>query len=271
MNKKLLPFLLLLVFLSSPLYAAESIKCASTTSTRNSGLLEYLLPIFKAASGVDVQIIAVGTGAALKLGQKGDVDCVLVHAEDLEKQLVEEGYFVDREEVMYNDFVILGPSSDPAEVTDTDQTTEAFKKIRSASANFISRGDNSGTNMRENRIWANTGKMPGRGDKWYLSTGQGMAKTIRIASEKQAYTISDRGTWLSMQDKAKLALSIVLQGDPTLFNQYGVMIVNPAKHSHVDYRLALNFVIWLTSPAGQKAIGEFKDDHGNILFTPNAR
>ena len=270
MNKKLLPFFFLLVFLPSALYAGESIKCASTTSTRNSGLLEYLLPIFKADSGIDVQIIAVGTGAALKLGQRGDVDCVLVHAEDLEKKLVEEGYFVEREEVMYNDFVILGPASDPAGVSETDQPTEAFKKIRDAKANFATRGDNSGTNMRENRIWASTGKMPDRNDKWYLSTGQGMAKTIRIASEKKAYTLSDRGTWLSMQDKAKLDLSIALEGDPTLFNQYGVMIVNPAKHNHVDYRLARNFVIWLTSPAGQQAIGAFRDDKGNALFTPNA-
>ncbi len=272
MNKKLLPFLLLLAFLPSVLYASgDAIKCASTTSTRNSGLLDYLLPIFKADSGVDVQIIAVGTGAALKLGQRGDVDCVLVHAEDLEKQLVEEGYFVDREEVMYNDFVILGPSGDPAGVTEIAQPAEAFKKIREARAGFVSRGDNSGTNMRENRIWAGTGKMPDRNDQWYLSAGQGMAKTIRIASEKQSYTLSDRGTWLSMEDRPKLDLSIVLEGDPTLFNQYGVMVVNPAKHGHVNYQSALNFVIWLTSPAGQQAIGAFKDASGNALFTPNAR
>jgi tungstate transport system substrate-binding protein len=271
MYKKLFPLFLLLAFLPSALYAGESIKCASTTSTRNSGLLEYLLPIFKADSGIDVQIIAVGTGAALKLGQRGDVDCVLVHAQDLEKQLVDEGYFVDREEVMYNDFVVLGPAKDPAGVKTTRTASEGFKNIFKAGSNFVSRGDNSGTNMRENRIWANTGKMPCRNDKWYLSTGQGMAKTIRIASEKQAYVLSDRGTWLSMQDKETLDLSIVLEGDSALFNQYGVMIVNPAMHSHVDYRLARNFVIWLTSPAGQQAIGAFKTDNGDILFTPNAR
>ncbi|MCF8055283.1 MAG: substrate-binding domain-containing protein [Desulfocapsa sp.] len=271
MYKKLLPFLFLLAFLPSALCAGESIRCASTTSTRNSGLLEYLLPIFKADSGVDVEILAVSAGAALELGQKGDVDCVLVHDQDLEKQLVDEGYFVDREDVMYNDFVLLGPAGDPAGVTKTRQSAEAFKKIREAGANFVSRGDNSGTNMRENRIWASTGIMPCRNDKWYLSSGQGMAETIRIASARQAYTITDRATWLSMQDKVKPDLSIVLEGDSTLFNQYGVMIVNPAKYDHVDYRLALNFVIWLTSPAGQQAIGAFKDDRGNALFTPNAK
>jgi len=271
MNKKLLPFLLLLAFLPSALYAGDSIKCASTTSTRNSGLLEYLLPIFKTDSGIDVQIIAVGTGAALKLGQRGDVDCVLVHAEDLEKQLVEEGYFVDREEIMYNDFVILGPAKDPAGVKTTRNASEGFKKIFQVGSNFVSRGDNSGTNMRENKLWASTGKMPGRNDKWYLSAGQGMAKTIRIASEKQAYTLSDRGTWLSMEDKAKLNLNIVLEGDPKLFNQYGAMVVNPGNHSHINYQSAMNFVLWLASPAGQQAIGTFKDTSGNVLFTPNAR
>ncbi len=271
MYRHLLPFFLLIAFLPSPLYGGESIKCASTTSTADSGLLDYLLPIFTADSGIDVQIIAVGTGAALELGKKGDVDCVLVHDEELEKQLVEEGCFVEREDVMYNDFIILGPSSDPAGVTEIDQASEAFKKIRKAGAAFVSRGDNSGTNMRENRIWASSGKMPGRNDTWYHSTEQGMVKSIHIASEKQAYILSDRGTWFSVQGRVKSGLAIVLEGDPMLFNHYGVMIVNPAKHSHVDYRLAMNFVIWLTSSAGQQAIGAFKDASGNVLFTPNAR
>lgn len=272
MKKSLLPLLLVLSFLlpAAPL-AGESIRMASTTSTRNSGLFDYLLPIFREKSGVEVQVIAVGTGAALELGKKGDVDCVLVHAEDLEKQLVEEGYFIDREAVMYNDFVILGPTNDPAGVVNTHTAADAFSKIRSAEANFVSRGDNSGTNMRENRIWASTGKMPSRANKWYLSAGQGQAKSIRIAAEKQAYTITDRGTWLAMKDQANLDLAIVLEGDPNLFNQYGVMIVNPAKHKSVDYRPARNLVIWLTSPEGQKTIGAFTDSHGNTLFTPNAR
>jgi len=271
MYKKIFPFLLLIAFIPSILHATETIKCASTTSTRNSGMLDYLLPIFKEATGIDVQVIAVGTGAALKLGQKGDVDVVLTHAEDLEKQLVDEGYFIDREEIMYNDFVILGPTNDPAAIKETEKALNAFKKIRAAEASFVSRGDNSGTNMRENRIWAITGEMPGRNNAWYLAVGQGMAKTIRIAAEKQAYTLTDRATWYSMEDKNKLGLSIVLEGDPNLFNQYGVMIVNPKNHAHINYQSAMNFVIWLCSPEGQKAIGDFRDTSGNVLFTPNAR
>ncbi len=271
MYKKLLPFLLLIAFIPSILQASEVIKCASTTSTRNSGMLDYLLPLFKKSTGIDVQVIAVGTGAALELGKKGDVDVVLTHAEDLEKQLVDEGYFIDREEIMYNDFVILGPSNDPAGVKSTRKVVDAFKKIREAKANFISRGDNSGTNMRENRIWAMTGSMPERINAWYLAVGQGMAKTIRIAAEKQAYTLTDRATWYAMEDKDKLGLTITLEGDPVLYNQYGVMIVNPKNFDHINYQSAMNFVIWLTSPEGQEAIGNFRDKLGNILFTPNAR
>lgn len=267
----LLIVLALTTFLPMTVSAAESIKVASTTSTQNSGLLDYLLPIFTADSGVEVKITAVDTSAALELGQKGEVDAVLVHDEELEKQLVEEGFFIDREEVMYNDFVILGPKNDPAGVKTAKSASDAFKKIREAQAIFASRGDNSDANMRENRLWAGTGKMPSRSDKWYLSTGQGQAECIRLAAEKQAYTITDRGTWLGMEDQTALDLTIVLEGDPALFNQYGVMIVNPANHKDIDYRLAMNFVIWLTSPKGQQAIGEFKDSKGNALFTPNAR
>ncbi len=270
MHKKIILLIGLLFLLPTVLHAGDTIRCASTTSTQNSGLLDYLLPIFTAETGIDVQVIAVGTGAALKLGQKGDVDVVLVHAEDLEIQLVEEGFFIDREPIMYNDFVILGPKNNPAGITGTDKVVDAFKKIHETQSNFVSRGDNSGTNMRENRIWASTGKMPGRSDNWYLSVGQGMAKTLRIAAEKQAYTISDRATWYSIEDQDKLDLAILLEGDPSLFNQYGVMIVNQKKYPHVDYRSAMNFVIWLTSPAGQQAIGAFRDNLGNVLFTPNA-
>ena len=272
MKKTILPIILALsLLLPVAASAAESIKVASTVSTQKSGLLDYILPIFKADSGVEVTIIALDTGAALELGQKGEVDAVLVHDEDLEKQLVEEGYFIDREEVMYNDFVILGPKNDPAGVKATKLATDAFKKIRTAQANFVSRGDNSDANMRENRLWAGTGRMPTRCNKWYLSTGKGQAECIRIAAEKQAYTLTDRATWLAMENQATLELNIVLEGDSALFNQYGVMIVNPAKHKDVDYRLAMNFVIWLTSPKGQQAIGEFQDSKGNVPFTPNAR
>lgn len=267
----LLFFVTLTLLLPATLIAGESIKLASTASTQNSGLLDYLLPLFTKKSGVKIQVIAMSSGEALELGKTGKVDCVLVHAQDLEKQLVEEGYFIDREEVMHNDFVLLGPANDPAGVKTTDKVTEAFKKIREAGANFTSRGDNSDTNMRENRLWASTGKMPSRSNKWYISTGEGQVKCIRIAAKKQAYTITDRGTWLAMKELENPTLDIVLEGDPSLFNQYGVMIVNPAKHKGVDYRLAMHFVIWITSPAGQQAIGEFKDKYNNTLFTPNAR
>jgi len=270
MKKILSLFFLFLFLLPAAMQAGESIKCGSTTSTRNSGLLDYLLPLFTVDSGIDVQIIAVGTGAALTLGKKGDVDCVLVHARDLEVQLVQEGYFVDRKEIMYNDFIILGPKNDPAELKDVKRVSDGFKKISEKGALFVSRGDNSGTHMRENKIWNRVGRRPAGEDKRYLSVGQGMSKTIRIASEKQGYTISDRGTWLSMQDKEEMVFSIVLEGDPALFNQYGVMIVNPETHSHVKYHAAGKFVDWLASATGQQAIGAFKDKSGNILFTPNA-
>jgi len=272
MRKSLIPFFLICsLLLPVCVFGGESIRVASTTSTRNSGLLDYLLPLFTKNSGIAVKITAVGSGEALELGKNGEVDAVLVHAEDLEKQLVEEGFFLDRENVMYNDFVILGPKNDPADVKNTTKASEAFKKIRNTKALFTSRGDNSGTNMRENRIWASSGRMPSRSNKWYISTGEGQANCIRIASKKQAYTITDRATWLAMEDRSQLDLDIVLEGDPNLFNQYGVMIVNPANYKDIDYRLAMNFVIWLTSSEGQQAIGEFKDSHGNILFTPNAK
>jgi len=272
MQKLLIPLLFICtLLLPAVAFSGESIRIASTTSTQNSGLLDYLLPLFTKSSGIEVHVTAVGTGEALELGKNGKVDAIFVHAEDLEKQLVEEGFFLDRENVMYNDFVILGPKSDPAGIKNTAKASEAFKKIRNTQSAFASRGDNSGTNMRENRIWASSGKMPSRTNKWYLSTGEGQADCIHTASQKQAYTITDRGTWLAMEDRQTLNLDIALEGDPTLFNQYGVMIVNPSMHKGIDYRLAMNFVIWITSTDGQQAIGAFKDSHGNILFTPNYR
>lgn len=272
MRKLLIPFFLIyFLLLPVTLFAVESIRIASTIPTQNSGLLDYLFPLFTKSSGIKIQVIAVDNGEALELGKTGKVDAVLVHAVDLEKQLVEEGFFLDRENVMYNDFVILGPKNDPAGVKSSNESTEAFKLIRNTKSAFASRGDNSDTNMLENRIWASSGKMPSRSNKWYISTGEEQAKCIRIASEKHAYTITDRATWLTMEDRQQLELDIVLEGDPNLFNQYGVMIVNPANHKGIDYRLAMNFVIWITSIDGQHAIGAFKDSRGNMLFTPNAR
>ncbi len=270
MNTKI--FFLLLLSLSLPysLFAGESITCASTNSTVDSGLFDYLLPIFKKDTGIEVKIVAGDTGDALELGRQGKVDVVLVHDRDLELQLVDEGSFIDREDIMYNDFVILGPQNDPAGLKRIPFPIEAFKKIRSTQAQFISRGDNSNTNMRENRIWAGTGIMPDRTDSWYHSANRDMAGTIVLAAAKQAYTLADRATWLAIRDKVYPALEILVEGDPGLHNQYGAMVVNPANHKQVNYQAAMNFVIWLSSPAGQRAIGDFRDAMGNALFTPNA-
>ena len=271
--RKLLLLFVATIFFSIPsnLMAVESIRVASTTSTLHSGLIDYLFPLFTKSSGVEIELTIAGTGEVLELGKNGEVDAVLVHAEDMEKQLVEEGFFIDREDVMYNDFVILGPMDDPAGIKNSPAVSDALQKIRNTKSPFISRGDNSGVNMRENRLWASSGRMPSRSNKWYVSTGKGQQECIRLAAAKGAYTISDRATWLAMEDRNTLQLAILVEGDEALFNQYGVMIVNPSMHRGIDYRLAMNFVIWLTSQEGQKAIGDFTDSHGNRLFTPNAR
>jgi len=243
-----------------------TIKCLSTTSTENSGLTDYLLPMFEDKTGIRVLLIARGTGAALEAGKRGDADVVLVHAKSAELKLVEEGYFTDRRDVMYNDFIILGPEADPAGIKGAATAEEAFRNISEAAAPFISRGDNSGTHKKELGIWADAGIAKPSGE-WYMEVGQGMAKAMRIASEKGAYVLADRGTWLSKKDK--MHLGVLLEGDPGLFNQYGVMAVNPEKHPHVKYREALAFIQWLVSGEGQRAIGGFKVN-GKQLFIPNA-
>jgi tungstate transport system substrate-binding protein len=250
--------------------AATRIKCASTTSTQNSGLFDYILPLFAKKTGIQVDVVAVGTGAAIEIGKRGDADVVFVHAKPLELKAVAEGYFVNRHDVMYNDFVIVGPPNDPAKIKGLKSATEAFKKIAGSKSTFISRGDKSGTNIKELAIWKQDGLDP-KGQKWYLEAGQGMGKTLRVASEKRAYTLTDRGTWLALKDKDKLDLAILVQGDPILFNQYGVMAVNPEKHKGVKYKEAMEFVNWLISPDGQKAIADYKDKHGNKLFVPDAK
>ncbi len=250
--------------------AGTRIRCASTTSTQNSGLFEYLLPIVERETGVKVDVVAVGTGAALEIGKKGDADVVLVHAKDDELRLVEEGYFVNRHDVMYNDFIIVGPPDDPAGVRGSGTAAVAFRKIAAAGAAFVSRGDDSGTHKREMKIWRETGINP-KGNKWYLEVGQGMAKALRIADEKRAYTLTDRGTWLALKDKERLDMQTVLEGDRTLFNQYGVMAVNPERHPHVKYAEVMKFINFLVSEKGQKAIADFRDSRGNQLFHPNAR
>jgi len=251
-------------------HAETRIRCASTTSTQNSGLFDYLLPIFEKKTGIKVDVVAVGTGAAIEIGKRGDADVVMVHAKDQELKAVEEGFFVDRHDIMYNDFVIIGPANDPLKIKGTKSATEAFKKIAEKGGPFVSRGDKSGTNTKELKIWKEAGIDP-KGKDWYLEVGQGMAKTQRIANEKRGYTLTDRGTWLATKDKDKLDMVIVVEKDPVLFNQYGVMAVNPDKHKQVKYKEAKVFIDWLVSPEGQKAIGDFKDKKGNQLFTPNAK
>jgi tungstate transport system substrate-binding protein len=264
----LLTFLLILSVTGSA-FAQREIICASTTSTENSGLFSYILPMFEKKTGITVKVVARGTGAAIEMGKRGDADVAFVHAKEQELKAVEEGFFVNRYDVMYNDFVIIGPPDDPAKIKGMKSAADAFKKI-SGSASFVSRGDNSGTNTKELSIWRKIGTEP-KGQKWYLEVGQGMEKTQRIANEKRAYTLTDRGTWLATKDKDKLEMAVVLEGDPVLFNQYGVMAVNPEKHKHVKYKEAMEFVNWLISKEGQQAIASFKDSNGNQLFIPNAK
>ncbi|MDI6889739.1 MAG: substrate-binding domain-containing protein [Thermodesulfovibrionales bacterium] len=245
------------------------IRCASTTSIQNSGLFDYILPIFEKKMGIKVDVVAVGTGAAIEIGKRGDADMVFVHAKELELKAVEEGYFVNRHDVMYNDFILIGPSDDPAKIKGMKLASDAFRKIAVTGYPFVSRGDNSGTHNKELEIWKKTGVDP-KGNKWYLESGQGMEKTQRIANEKRAYTLTDRGTWFTTRERDKLEMIIVLEGDPILFNQYGVMAVNPEKHKHVKYKESMEFINWIISKEGQQAIASFKDKHGNRLFIPNA-
>jgi tungstate transport system substrate-binding protein len=250
--------------------AATDILCSSTTSTENSGLFGYILPIFEQKTGIKVKVVARGTGAAIEMGKRGDADVVFVHAKEQELKAVKEGWFVNRHDVMYNDFVIIGPQDDPLKIKGTKSAAAAFKKIAAGSMNFVSRGDKSGTHTKELALWKTAGINP-RGQSWYLEVGSGMEKTQRVANEKRAYTLTDRGTWLATKDKDKLQMVIVLEGDKVLFNQYGVMAVNPQKHKHVKYAEAMQFVNWLISKEGQATIGAFKDKNGNQLFIPNAK
>ena len=268
--RHLLSMLLCIVFLTSiSASAATEIICASTTSTENSGLFNYILPLLEKKTGIKVKVVARGTGAAIEMGKRGDADVAFVHAKEQEIRAVEEGFFVNRHDVMYNDFVIIGPDNDPAKIKGMKSAAEAFRKI-SAVSSFVSRGDNSGTNTKELALWKKLGIDP-KGRKWYLEVGQGMEKTQRIANEKQAYTLTDRGTWLATKGKDKLEMEIVLEGDPVLFNQYGVMSVNPERFRHVKYKEAMEFINWLISKEGQQAIASFKDNLGNQLFYPDAQ
>jgi len=238
---------------------------STTTSTENSGLLDALLPPFEEMLHVKVDVIAVGTGKALALGANGDVDIVFVHARPSEDKFVADGNGVNRRDVMYNDFVIIGPESDPAGVKSAKSAAEAFQKIAEAQAEFISRGDDSGTNKKEKIIWKEVGLTPE--GKWYQEAGQGMGAVLTIANDKQAYTMADRGTYLAFSEK--INLNVLTEGDPILYNPYGIIAVNPAKYPHVKYVYAMAFIGWVTSPEGQKIIQEFgKDKFGVPLFSP---
>ncbi|MDR3605407.1 MAG: substrate-binding domain-containing protein [Syntrophaceae bacterium] len=242
------------------------LRMSTTTSTENSGLLKILLPPFEKENNLKVDVISVGTGKALKLGENGDVDVVLVHSRPAEDKFVSEGFGVDRRDVMYNDFIIIGPKNDPAKIKDLKSATEAFKKIAEAKALFISRGDDSGTNMKEKAIWKADGITP-KGP-WYIEAGKGMGAVLQMANEKNAYTLSDRGTFISYENKTDLV--ILVQGDKSLFNPYGVIAVNPEKRPNVQYALAKKFIDFITGPEGQKIIADYKLN-GKQLFFPDAK
>jgi tungstate transport system substrate-binding protein len=243
----------------------ENVKMATTTSTDNSGLLDVLLPAFTEKCGIKVEVIAVGTGRAIKHGENGDVDLILVHAREAEDKFVADGFGVNRRNVMHNDFVITGPAADPAGIRGIKDATEALRKIAQSKSFFISRGDDSGTHKKEKQLWRTAGVTPG-GD-WYLSAGQGMGAVLTIANEKQAYTLTDRGTYIAM--KSKLQLPVLVEGDERLHNPYGVIAVNPAKHPHVKYAAAMKFIEWLTSREAQDIIRNFRKE-GEVLFYPDA-
>ncbi|UCI16022.1 MULTISPECIES: extracellular solute-binding protein [unclassified Mesorhizobium] len=247
----------------------QSIVVASTTSTQDSGLFDHILPLFEKKTGIGVKIVAQGTGQALDTGRRGDADVVFVHAKAQEEKFIEEGFGVKRFDVMYNDFVLVGPKSDPAGVSGTKDIAAALIAIKAKKAAFVSRGDRSGTHSAELGLWKTTGiDIEAARGPWYKEIGQGMGAALNAAAAMNAYTLSDRGTWLSFKNRGEL--DIAVEGDKRLFNQYGVMLVNPHKHPSVKVEAGQRFIDWLISPEGQKAIGEYKID-GQQLFFPNAQ
>jgi tungstate transport system substrate-binding protein len=258
-----------LLLLASPAPAqTQSIVVASTTSTQDSGLFGHILPLFKAAIGTEVRVVAQGTGQALDTGRRGDADVLFVHAKAQEEKFVADGFGVKRFPVMYNDFVLIGPKSDPAGIKGISDIGTALQAIKAKAAPFISRGDRSGTHIAELDLWKAAGIDIAK-DKgpWYKEIGQGMGAALNTASASNAYVLADRGTWIAFKNRGEL--DIAVQGDKRLFNQYGVMLVNPAKHPHVKKEAGQAFVDWLISAAGQKAIADYKIE-GQQLFFPNA-
>jgi tungstate transport system substrate-binding protein len=258
--------LLLCALFAATAAGAQSITMASTTSTEQSGLFSHLLPQFKQATGIDVKVVAVGTGQAIDIARRGDADVLFVHDQAAEEKFVAEGGSARRYPVMYNDFVLVGPRSDPAGLKGQD-IEQALKKISAAGAPFISRGDKSGTNTAELRYWAQAGLADRKGTG-YRECGCGMGPALNIGASSNAYVVTDRGTWLSFRNRADLV--VLVEGDKRLFNQYGVMVVNPARFAHVKAAQAQKFVDWVTSSAGQAVIASYKID-GQQLFFPNAK
>jgi tungstate transport system substrate-binding protein len=258
------------LLLALPAQAQQKfITVASTTSTEQSGLFKHLLPVFERKTGIQVRVVALGTGQSLDMGKRGDADVVFVHAKPLEEKFVAEGFGVRRFEVMYNDFVLVGPKSDPAKIGGSKDIVAALKKVKAAQATFVSRGDRSGTHFAELELWKFAGVDIAK-DKgpWYRDTGSGMGPTLNTAAGMNAYALTDRGTWLSFKNRGELVICV--EDDQRLFNQYGVMLVDPARHPHVKKEMGQAFIDWVISPEGQKAIAEYKIG-GEQLFFPNAK
>ena len=267
-NRLLATAITAVALFSNCAYAQEkSIVVSSTTSTEQSGLFGFMLPIFKMKTGIDVKVVAVGTGQALDIGRRGDADVVFVHDKPAEEKFVADGYATKRNEVMYNDFVLVGPKSDPAKIAGGKDIKVAFQKIATAQAPFVSRGDKSGTHAAELRYWKDTG-ITVAPSAWYKETGSGMGPALNTASAMNGYILTDRATWLSFKNRGDL--TILVQGDPKLFNQYGVMLVNPAKFPHVKKAEGQEFIDWITSKNGQDVIASYQIG-GEQLFFPNAK
>lgn len=256
-----------LLSLSVSVQAVEHLKLSTTTSTDNSGLLGVLHPAFEAKYDVKVDVIAVGTGKALKIGSNGDVDVVFVHAPEAELKYVEQGDFIDRQAVMHNDFVIVGPENDPADIANSVSAVDALQRIASAKAEFVSRGDDSGTHKKEKTLWA-TAKIKPAGF-WYIQAGQGMGAVLKIADEKQAYAITDRGTQIAYADK--MSLSVLFEGDERLFNPYHVMAVNPERHHHVNHDLAKKYIEFMTSKQGQVLINNYRIAGQQLFYSEESK
>ncbi|MFM7345412.1 MAG: substrate-binding domain-containing protein, partial [Tagaea sp.] len=258
--------LLALMLLATPAGAQERfITVASTTSTEQSGLFGHILPLFQRATGINARMVILGTGQALDVGRRGDADVVFVHDQPAEEKFVADGFGVERIQVMYNDFVVIGPKADPARIKDLKDVAEAFRRVQRAGAPFVSRGDRSGTHAAELRYWQEAGVPPAGG--WYREVGQGMGPALNTASAMNAYILSDRATWLNFRNRGDL--DILVQGDERLFNQYGVILVNPQRHAHVKADMGRAFIDWLVGAEGQRAIADYKIG-GEQLFFPNA-